>query len=371
MPSLRSALALCATVAAAPLLARGAPFGDLPREEPLPLARGALPQDGAKGEGPQEKGGLDALGRQLRGEGPWTPALGPAAPSEPYRAPVVSADPGRSGAWRTQLQLGTQHAASAELGSAEGRLETRRLGADIRALRGDRDEGALVDVGIEVSEYRFRGATGLLFNTDSPTEDVVGIGAGAGWRGRVSERWEWLAGVSVRAAGEVDADFGDALTYAVLGTATYRPQARIGWTFGALALTQLEDSAQVIPVIGVDWRIDARTQIATRGPKIELSRELDGGFRAYASVEYQSRQYRLDDSGPLPEGVMRDRAFAGLVGLDWDPRFGSEEPTSKRLSIFVGSNLWREIAFLENDRTVARSRLHPGMLIGISLRFGL
>lgn len=336
------------------------------------LAQGgpAAAQDGGAGgppAPPAQDGELDQLGRELRGDGPWRPAEGPKAPYEPYRTPVRPLEAPTS-PWSLESRLRLEQQGGADLGGSPGRLETRRIGVDVGASRGDRNGGFLGGLSVEFSEYRFRDATGILPNTDSPTEDLYSLALSAGWRQRWSERWAWLASASARAAGEHRAELQDGLTYSGLGTLTYEIERGLGLTFGAMVSTELEDSTQVVPLIGLDWRIDARTEITTRGPRVELSRELDGGFRTFAAIEYQSRQYRLDDQGPLPEGALRDRIFAATLGLEWNPEIGAKAFANSRLRVFAGSNLWREISFLDDDDTVARSRMHPGPVFGVSLR---
>lgn len=310
--------------------------------------------------------GLEPLLERLRGDGPWQPAP-PLVEADGYRYRArgrVGVEP-RPG-WRPQLRLDGEWLASADLGGSPGRLETRRFELDAAAVRGERDSGWRIEVGAEISEYRFRGASGLVPNTEAPTEDLALFELGVGHRGRLSEHWGFRVGGGAQLAGEWGADAGDSLTYGGLFSATHDISDDFAWTIGALVRTQLEDGIEAVPIVGVEWTIDERTRLSTPGPRLELARDLEGGFTAFASAGYESRHYRLDDDGPLPDGALRDRAVLALGGLDWNPGFGAEALADTRLRVFAGSAVWREVTFLDDDDTVGRSRLHPGFVAGLA-----
>ena len=251
-----------------------------------------------------------------------------------------------------------------------GTVDVRRAGIDFEARRfRDRGRELSFDFRFESGTYEFGDAAGLVPASFVPVEDVLWSRIGAGWRGPQDQRWSWTAALGLSAAAEQDAALDDSLHLGGYAQTRYRVDDDIATVFGLLARTGLEDDPLLIPVVGVDWRIDDRTKLETLGPSLRLQRELDQGRSIYADFSYQNREYRLDGKGPLPGGSFTDEELRLVAGFDWHPGFEEWGPLqSSSAQLYVGTTLWRKLSFHENSNTVADSSVDPAWIIGASVR---
>ncbi len=331
------------------------PTPKLGEPERVPPPRGLEPDE------------LTLLRNYLHGDGPWQPAEPPTGPAERGDGHLARRFEMPAG-WSHQLRIGAVHYAHAAMSRSPGRLETRRLPMDWSSLRITPSGSSWrVEAGLEIAEYRFRGATGLVPNTDDPTEDVYRAGLGLGWRGAPDGRWTWFWNLRGSLGGELDARVTDSFAVAALAGATYKIDDGLGLSIGALGTTQLESDPKLLPFLGLEWDIAPRWRLGTRGPGFELSYDATPNARAFFSAVYDQRQYRFDDVGPLPEGVMRDRWIETGIGLEWDPGFQTSLVGGTRLRVFGGTTPWRELTFLEDERAIGRTRVDPTLVLALTL----
>jgi hypothetical protein len=200
-------------------------------------------------------------------------------------------------------------------------------------------------------EYDFSGATGL-----APGGDPLGGASVFGVSARVvhpiDDRLSFLGGASVEWAGEDGADFGDALIPAGFAAVGWRASDRLTLTLGAQVKDQLEDDVRVLPVIGVEYQIDERLRLTSTevgrvladvgGGGLGLVYEASDELSYVAGAVFASGEFRLDEDGPIPDGVLRDDRVIAALGLAWEPN------ASTRATIAVGATVWSNIEVLDS-----------------------
>jgi hypothetical protein len=215
------------------------------------------------------------------------------------------------------LTLTTSHAFAADLDDG-GDVSTTRAGGelDLLAIRlGDKFRGT-VALGIEGSWYDFSGNTNLIPGADDmPFSQLLTTSLSLNSFYALAEKWSLFGSVRIAASGESDVDIGDALTFGGAFGARYKISDTFALTFGTAASTQLEDNVTVIPFLGVDWEISQTLRLRSQGTTLNLEQALTERWSAALSAGFESRQFRLNDDSPLPEGVIRDR----LIGLGLSP----------------------------------------------------
>jgi hypothetical protein len=159
-----------------------------------------------------------------------------------------------------------------------------------------------------------------------------------GWK--AGEKWTWVAGPMFRLSGESGANMSDAVTGG--GVVGFNYKASDTLTLGLLlgVVSQIEDSAALLPIPTVNWRFADRWKLDFGvlstlahpgiGPDISFrpSDEWEIGFGA----SFQKRRFRLDDhtnnarrptSSVAPrtnhDGVGQETSFPIYARARWSP----------------------------------------------------
>lgn len=219
-----------------------------------------------------------------------------------------------------------------------------------------------VAFGTEQSWYDFDNVTTIAPGTDDPWDHLQAHRLGGALFGRINDRWSWFGGAEVRAAFESGADLGDSLEVRGTGGAVWTVDERLKLTFGVAVGTQIEDDALVIPVLGIDWRIDERTRLATRDLGLILSHEFVPHWSAGVFGAFEYRDWRLDDSrATVPGGVAREKRAVFGVEVRHRPSNGFE------FAIEGGVVAWQKMKALDDDgRKVGEQEFNPAPYLGVS-----
>jgi hypothetical protein len=284
-------------------------------------------------------------------------------------APPPTAAPGTG--WRHELTIGGRQLSRADFENTPGDVERRSYEFGWSATVGAPANAWRFEYGFENHVYRFDGATGLLPGTSSPVEGLFRHRFGAAKVFDLAGAWSGYVSAGIDLGLEGSADFGDALTWRGAGGLEWRVRDDLAWRFGVLAFDRLEDDALIVPVVGFDWDVDARTNLALGTGGLEVRRDVGGDTNAFGRFTWENRQFRLDDSGPNPEGSLEDSSFQLLVGLDLPVGIGEGALASTRLDVFVGAQFGRELEFRTSDVEVGGDDVDPSALFGLRLRLGL
>lgn len=230
-----------------------------------------------------------------------------------------------------------------------------------------------VEAQLETSSYEFEGLPTAVSSSGG------GDLAGDAWYLRfksgaeliVGKRESVEAGAFLVLGAEDGADYGDALMGG--GYARYAYQVNESFTFrmGVSVQSLVEDSTPlVLPVLGHRWLIrrdlwlDMSESAQGIGGRLNWRPRQDRNL--YLDLRYQRRDYRLDDTGVLVNGVLRDQRAALSAGASWTPVDAFE------LFAQVGFTPWGKI---EVDDASGRERfdadIDPGMVFAFGGRFVL
>jgi hypothetical protein len=307
-------------------------------------------------------GAPGALARQEAGGGPVGGAGGddkkdpagapgsadmPAPPSTP-REPVSGARTVPEGQRLTFTLIGAGDVMfRTDLDDSPGDVSIVRAGGglEVGVPIGDRARLSGLFFG-EQSWYDFKNATGLVPGTDDPLDEAYRLVLRPLLSWQIDERWGVFGAASLNWGAENGGDLSDAFTVAGFGGVRYSFSDKLSLSLGGGAATQLEDSTEFIPVIGIDWQIDEATRLSTTGVEGIGARLTHGFADAWAvtlQAGYESREFRLADDNALSEGVLRDRRVPIGVGVAWTP---SHAVSVEVMGGVVG---WQELRFDDRD----------------------
>jgi len=206
---------------------------------------------------------------------------------------------------------------------ADGDLSVSRIGAGVAAsFKADDANRVTITLAEELSFYDFSSSNLLPDGTD-PLDSASQTVLGASLSSRLSPDWTLLTSGEVRVSAEPGADLDDSLSLGGVALGSYRVSDALSIGAGVLVRTRLEDDVLVVPIASIRWQIDDRWSLGSEGDA--------GGVRlrlAYASSEtwtfsadagYEGREFRLDDDGPVPSGVLRETRLPVALGATWKP----------------------------------------------------
>lgn len=273
------------------------------------------------------------------------PADAPASSAEPTAAATESSSASHL---HITLTPRAEYTFESDLDDADASGSVTRVGGEMFMLYSLNQRTQLtLGVDGDYSWYDFSGSDPAVLGGGSLKDlldDAVKIDILPGIRYGIDDHWTFIGGFIAEFAGEPNVDIGRAATFGGFAGARYAFSDNFALTLGAGIKTRLEDNVQVLPFIGLEWKINERFRIASKGPGINLAVAVSDTVAVTAGVAYDSRDYRLDDDHRyFPEGVARDTRVPIRVGVEWAP--------SKRLSVegYTGVVVWQEYEFLDRD----------------------
>lgn len=267
-----------------------------------------------------------------------------------------------------QLRARGTFAFDADIDDTDGSVSIGRAGVGL-GLTFRAWERARLSLGVdeEVSWYLFDDATRIIPALPA-SSDPFELGLITTFSPRLSvqhnENWSWFVGGIIEFAGDPDADIGDSGTYGGYAGARYAVSETFGLTFGFVAKTRLEEDALAIPLIGIDWKVSDRVTFSTEGTTGKIAAKLSDEWSVSVSGGWELRDYRLDDDGPVPDGVMSDSRIPIAISFEWNPS------PNITLALTGGAVVWQEFEFRDEDGDdVSETNTDPAPFIGLSAQF--
>ena len=210
------------------------------------------------------------------------------------------------------------------------------------------------------SNYDFDDSQALVAGANSAWDDVHDIEIGALLAVAFSEEWAVLVGGSAGLAGEDDA-LGDGQ----YGTATlgvmWAPHDKLAFT-GGLAFRFGLKETEVWPLIGVDWIIDEHMAIKTEGTGLRFGYQVMDDLNIGLFGGYESRVFRMDEGGPVPDGV----AEVVYVPVGVDARYQISDNLAVTCKLGAGLDPYIEVED-DDDNRVGKEDLDTIFFLGVGL----
>jgi hypothetical protein len=231
----------------------------------------------------------------------------------------------------------------------------------------DRRNRVLLSLGAGITSYDFDVPTSL--GSTAPWGSVQDLRLNLPLSFAATEKVTGFIIPGVRWNAETAASFDDGRTEGVRAGFSYRFNENfmigpgIGW------FTSLGGGSNIFPILLFDWRVTDTLRISTgrglaasQGPGLKVSYKLKDSLILGVEVRSESRSFRLDESGPAPSGIGKDKGFPliATVGYRPSPNF--------RISAFAGVKFAGELK-LENasGAELATSDYDLAPIFGLSL----
>lgn len=288
-------------------------------------------------------------------------AQAPAAePTDAAPAALTKVEPSRG------LSIGqtprVEHTFDADIRNTPASVSITRAGLalDLSAPFADRWAWTLT-VDYEASFYNFSDSSTLLPSGDDPLDTVHDLTFRPGLAYVVDNNWSVFGGGIIEFAGESGADIGDAATYGGFAGARYKLSDKLSLSLGFAVQSRLENSASFFPLLGVDWQISDRVRLSSFGPGLRLTANINDDWAVFIAGTFHRREYRLDDDGSIPSGIIRDRRARFGAGVSYAPC------DMVKLELFGGVDAFQRFYFDdENGHRVASEKTQSAPFIALS-----
>jgi hypothetical protein len=273
-----------------------------------------------------------------------------------------------AGTWSFSLQGGAVHQFDAGLDEG-GSFRVNRLflqGGPRYAA--DYRRSISLSLGYGLDGYDFSGDRGMAGLVPWKTVHTVRVSTPVRWG--VGRDWTVFVIPTVRIAAETGAALGDSVSGGGFAGFAYRFGDRLTIGPGVGAMTQIEDSPDIFPVLLIDWKITERLRLetgrglgASRGPGLTLRWEVSNRWNVSLGGRYEKLRFRLDREGVAPGGVGSDRSFPIFCGASY--RVGPRAEASLVGGVEMGGELRLED---ENGNRIAEENYDQAGFLGLALR---
>ena len=168
--------------------------------------------------------------------------------------------------------------------------------------------------------YDFDG-TGGLAGLD-PWDGIHSVRLAGAMRWRLNDSWTLFGLPTVRYQGESGAEFEDSLAGGIIAGASKRFSDRLSIGPGFGYLSQLEDDAEIFPILLVDWKITDCLTLKTGGgvgasvgPGVALRWDINDCWFTTLETRYERVRFRLDENGDSNGGIGDDLSYPVYLSL--------------------------------------------------------
>lgn len=174
-----------------------------------------------------------------------------------------------------------------------------------------------------INDYNFDGGG---FAAGDPWGTILTLRLASTLRWALNDQWGVFGGGVFIFSSETSANWGDSFSGGGQAGFDFRPSKTLYVAIGAAVITQIEDDARITPAIILNWQ--PAEQWAVRVGSVPAS----GGAAAAGEVAYRiadpieigfgllynQRRFRLNDSGPVRDGVGEDNTMPLRFRVGWN-----------------------------------------------------
>jgi hypothetical protein len=216
-----------------------------------------------------------------------------------------------------------------------------------------------IPIDYELSHYNFRGTTGLAPDSSSPVSNVYQLALTPNFDIQLDDHWSAIGGGIAIFAGENGVSASDCGTYGGFGGAKWIYDSDLTIRFGVAGVTRLEKGPLIMPFANIQWKIDDRTRLITEGLEARVEHDFTDWLAAKFVVDYDLREYRLDESDPVPGGVFRDHRVPLTLHLEIQPH------AAVRFELWAGYTVFEEFQTDAADgHRIGRESANPYPMAG-------
>jgi len=279
----------------------------------------------------------------------------------------MAAQAQQRGPWLFSVDGGGMHQSEADLSDSTGGFAMDRWFVSGSVNYGwSRRDSVGISIGGGQSNYDFNDESS--FGGGAPWEKIDDTRVSLNGRFGFGETGSIFIIPTLRYNGEKDASSSDSRTWGLFAAATWKVKDNLTIGPGIGIFSRLENGTRVFPVLAIDWDISERWNLSTGrglassvGPGLTLSYKLNDDWSFGVAGRYENQEFRLDDDGPAPGGIGRDKSIPLVFSAALTPN------EKLNFSVFAGIEFAGELRIRDAlDVTVDKSDYDPALLVGVT-----
>ena len=169
-------------------------------------------------------------------------------------------------------------------------------------------------------------------------------------RHKINKDWTAIAVGDLSFSTEDHAAWSDGMTGGGLVAVRQQVNKSFAWQVGVVAHTRLEDSTLVLPIPGIDWKINDRLSLQTaQGMTLSYNPCQNSRWLFDLGANFENRIFRMDNLSSLPNGIFIDRRIPLLLAATFKPYTGLFVKLSASVPVY------RQYKFCADDGTTVDS----------------
>jgi hypothetical protein len=174
-----------------------------------------------------------------------------------------------------------------------------------------------------VNNYDFGGGG---FASGDPWNTILTMRLTTQLRYALTDQWGVSVGGVFIFSPESGANWGDSFSGGGMAAVDFAARKNLFVSLGAAVLSQIEDDARVVPTVILNWkpydqwavRVGAVPASGGAAAAGEVAYRITEPIELALGLVYNQRRFRLDGSGPVPNGVGEDNTMPLRLRLGWD-----------------------------------------------------
>ncbi len=254
--------------------------------------------------------------------------------------------------------------ARTDLHNDNGSVKVRRSDLSFNVIFGpEQDFQFSIPFDFETSHYSFTGPD-LRPGGKPILTDVRQLLLAPNIEAKIDEHWSVLGAAIFMYAGQYDVGNNESFRFGGFGGFKYRVTKDINFSIGFSGVTETADNNVFLPFAGIEWKFNEKTRLISEGNEVRLEHKFVEDLTIMFTGGYESRSYRLDRTGPVPDGVFREERVPLSVLMEWEPH------PALTFDFTVGVNVYQRYSY--DDRRGQRrfedqGRMNP--FFGFSMEF--
>jgi|JI10StandDraft_1071094.scaffolds.fasta_scaffold47907_2 long-subunit fatty acid transport protein len=256
---------------------------------------------------------------------------------------------------QTLVRLSGEYVGPSDLGDGGSKVSFAQVGlqgqipfALVGALSGN------LGFGVQYRGYDIQDPGTFFGGLDAPVDQVLAARIAPGLFYRLNDRWRLFASGSWLYNGAVGSSVSEATLWGGLAGVFYQVSDSFTLVGGFGFSERFDQSNLYIPVLGFRWQIDDRWNLVAgdvattiNGPTLgtQLTYRLDKQWRVFGIGGFEGTFTRLSDDSSIPDGSLRYRSAAALVGAEYEfvPGWAAR--------VYAGARIAQQYTFRDADGT--------------------
>ena len=230
-----------------------------------------------------------------------------------------------------------------------------------------------IGLGYGFDSYKFSGTDGLA--SQKPWKNIHSLRLSTPFKFPLNREKKLISFVipTIRFAIEDNGKIPDSIFGGGLAGLAWKVSEKLTIGPGFGLITNIKDDPSIFPILLIDWKITdtlffktGKGLGATMGPGLFMTWKANEKFSLLLGSRYEKFRFRLNENGPVPNGIGQDKSIPVLCGATY--KFNDKT----KASLFTGVEFAGKLKLEDREgNKLAEEKYDPSVVIGLSFNISL